>query len=384
MQDQSPIIPLMLDSIAPAVARFRHLVAANESNGRHFTRFDRGAIAAEEGYKLIVRKRAKAAMAWDDWSAEDIGSGLILERVIAGIEVDGNNLLQVEARKGEGTETHTRLLQARGNVNETRKIEEVVFALYRGSDHNPAQAFSDMVETFGAIYPLIGYLWFLKDPLTYTPLRPTGLENGLKQIGISYSLRQKCSWENYKGFLDILHALRPILAQALDLDDVALIEAHSFVWVVGSWKEPAPDKSRKGGSVDDLDKASWIIADRIMKTVDQSNGQVTQRIVKEKTTSLGKEDLILHIKDLLSQQAGKCAITGLSLQLPPNIKDPDLAASPDRIDSSLGYVPGNIQMLCWFVNRWKSDDTDQNFRRLIDVLKSSPSQDPMDVDDASE
>jgi hypothetical protein len=369
MKDLPEIRIPTLDELAPAIARFRHLVAANESNGRTFTSFDRGAIAAEEGYKMRVRERARRAMRWDDWSQEDIGTGRILKNTISGIEVDGNNLLQVEARKGDGTEGHSRLLTA-SEASDIVAIEAALYSIYRDDKSQPDEVFDRMVDLLGANYPLIGYLWFLKDPETYVPLRPTGLQSGLMAMNIDYPLKQRCSWDNYRGFIDILQALRPLLADALDLEEVALIEAHSFVWVVGSWKEPDPSKSRKGGSLDDIEKAAWIIADRIMKTVSNSNGQTVERILKDKTSSLDREALLRHIAELIRAQNGLCALTGLPLQLPPAIEDADLAASPDRIDSDQGYEPGNIQMVCWFANRWKSNDSDANFRRLIDLFRS--------------
>jgi hypothetical protein len=45
------------------------------------------------------------------------------------------------------------------------------------------------------------------------------------------------------------------------------------------------------------------------------------------------------------------------------------AASIDRIDSNQGYVPGNVQFICRFINMGKQDLTDSQVREfLADVV----------------
>ena len=76
--------------------------------------------------------------------------------------------------------------------------------------------------------------------------------------------------------------------------------------------------------------------------------------------------------ELIHAQKGLCALTGLPLDLPPSKSDPDMMASPDRIDSDKGYEKDNIQVVCWFANRWKGDDSDANFRRLLSRIGIEP------------
>lgn len=46
-------------------------------------------------------------------------------------------------------------------------------------------------------------------------------------------------------------------------------------------------------------------------------------------------------------------------------------ASLDRIDSSRHYAPGNLQVVCRFANFWKGASDNEEFRRLIRLLKSN-------------
>ena len=39
------------------------------------------------------------------------------------------------------------------------------------------------------------------------------------------------------------------------------------------------------------------------------------------------------------------------------------------IDSDAHYAEGNLQIVCRFANRWKNNDQDSNFRRLIAAVR---------------
>jgi len=62
-----------------------------------------------------------------------------------------------------------------------------------------------------------------------------------------------------------------------------------------------------------------------------------------------------HLKELWVKQDGLCAISGLPMshiifcgRVPTNV-------SVDRINSRMGYVVGNIQLVCMAINQMKSD-----------------------------
>ncbi len=75
------------------------------------------------------------------------------------------------------------------------------------------------------------------------------------------------------------------------------------------------------------------------------------------------------IYNLWHQQDGRCAITRLPMEI---TTDKTRAGNPfiasiDRIDSNIGYVLGNIQLVLWQVNRAKSDGT---LEELITMCKA--------------
>ena len=60
-----------------------------------------------------------------------------------------------------------------------------------------------------------------------------------------------------------------------------------------------------------------------------------------------------------------CMISGLPLSYEAGSP---WVVSIDCIDPALGYVPGNVQLVCWAVNRAKGDLTPDDFRLLCKSL----------------
>ncbi len=59
-----------------------------------------------------------------------------------------------------------------------------------------------------------------------------------------------------------------------------------------------------------------------------------------------------YLYDLYKKQGRACALTGTPLD---TVKDSPTCLSLDQIDPSKGYTEGNVQWLCWAVNRAKGE-----------------------------
>ncbi len=69
-----------------------------------------------------------------------------------------------------------------------------------------------------------------------------------------------------------------------------------------------------------------------------------------------------YLHNLFEKQEGKCALSGMSIQLYTTRKDKKNAtASLDRINSSIGYIEGNVQWVHKHMNFMKLDFTQEQF-----------------------
>jgi hypothetical protein len=76
---------------------------------------------------------------------------------------------------------------------------------------------------------------------------------------------------------------------------------------------------------------------------------------------LGFDIDIIYLLNLYSQQRGHCAISGIEMTYSAGKGRVHTNVSLDRIDSSRGYLRGNVQLVCDYVNRMKSDLEQRDF-----------------------
>ena len=348
--------------------------------GERFKRFDEGLIAAWESYKPRLRDHALAQLKSHDWTEEDIGSGKIIEQTIDAIEIQAshghltNNLVFWQNRFGHANRDHRALIEAKTSGVGLRQLEDLIFRLFQKEANEPA-IFEALKGPAGGKYPLLAYLFFLKDMDRFMPIQPTGFDKAFEAIGLDLRTRGKCSWENYKAFNEALSKIRVAIKAEANLDEVRLIDAHSLVWLFSSLlrKEAAGELDGiKGASERVLGARERSIADMkysVGKTVFTSNGQTVERKVKDKELRMTDYELDKLLRHLLDVQEERCAITGLPFQYKGAHSDANMLPSLDRIDSDGHYEEENLQLVCRFINFWKQAADDQEFRRLINVVR---------------
>ncbi|MBT9455071.1 MAG: hypothetical protein IV097_00475 [Burkholderiaceae bacterium] len=108
-------------------------------------------------------------------------------------------------------------------------------------------------------------------------------------------------------------------------------------------------------------------------TVEVSNGQIVERVAKNKESRFECEKAFMaYVRELLKQQKGRCKLSGLPLQMDKATTDDQMAASLDRIDSNGHYEMGNLQVVCRFINFWKGASDNATFIRLMGAVQSAP------------
>lgn len=118
-----------------------------------------------------------------------------------------------------------------------------------------------------------------------------------------------------------------------------------------------------------LDKSVLSMVQTAKYTTSVSNEQMAIKFVKNKDLLLSDGDLERLIRELIEMQDQLCALSGLPLQFLGTETDKQMLASLDRIDSNGHYAKGNLQVVCRFINKWKSDMPDPEFRRLMDCVQ---------------
>lgn len=189
------------------------------------------------------------------------------------------------------------------------------------------------------------------------------------------TLNRRCSWSNYRSLIVTLDAIGKELSRQAKVP-VRLIDARSFIWVLGSWERPDEHGviSHQGGTLHTAgkEKALRRMVFTIKDTIRRSNGQLVNRRIKDKFTDMTDQELVHHIIELLDESRN-CKLTGCTMLYDGEERTPfqkNFLVSPDRINSDLGYVGGNIQLVCQFANFFKGGRySDAVFQQLLEHIR---------------
>lgn len=206
-----------------------------EQSGLAFLSFASNPYTEEqEGYKYEIHRAGRDALAFQSWKQSDIGTGDIVEAVIEAIEIPKSNLVPWQSRFGKEARPHQPLYEAKNQQDKLVKIEECLFKLYR--EEQDENSFAELVGFFGKTYPLLAYLFFLKDRSKYLPIAPTFFDRTFEHLGAGFKTSHRCSWENYSIYVALIEELKAMLAESL-ASEVTLLDAHSFAWMLAAQME---------------------------------------------------------------------------------------------------------------------------------------------------
>lgn len=181
-------------------------------------------LGSEEDYKHTAAINGREALQVNLWNENWIGTGEIENRAKRAIGKAGN-LVYVNQQ----TDFRNRL--DRNHKKYDPNAERVLYDIYCGT--NPEAAFAEAIDTFGAKYDTIAYLFFMKDYEKYLPISPGNFDRAFQSVGINFSTSFKCSWNNYCTFIGIIREIQGLMSEMLPLDTAPrLIDAHSFMWFI--------------------------------------------------------------------------------------------------------------------------------------------------------
>ena len=182
-------------------------------------------ILESESYKYDVFDKAHEALCLEMWNASDIGSGLICNRVADAMAYTDNLV-----NRHFAVPKFLKLLDT-SDKQKIEKYEHTFYEIYLGDDEE--KAFTDAKSCFSGTYPLIAYLFFIKDRDRFLPTSPDTFDAIFKEMGIGFSMSQRCGWENYCNFIAIFSCVKDYISDSgLCEHEVSLLDAHSAVWIM--------------------------------------------------------------------------------------------------------------------------------------------------------
>lgn len=200
---------------------------------------DKTKLLGEESYKYDVFKKAHEALSLNDWDPNTIGNGLICRHVADAVAYTDN----LVNRRFAVPEFLNKLKTT--DKQKLDKYELALYEIYLGYDEE--KAFRDACSCFGAKYPLIAFLFFIKDQDRFLPTSPDKFDVIFSEMGISFKMSQKCSWENYCHFIAIISSVQDYLSNSgICEHEVSLLDAHSTVWIMNydefkKWRNTVDD-----------------------------------------------------------------------------------------------------------------------------------------------
>lgn len=351
-------------------------------NGSEFDGFQLGVIYKWESYKDDIQRIALDRLNSSDWVTTDIGSGRILEALIHAIEIRTsagafNNLVAWEPRPNRPSST-AQLRQGLRNGPKRNQFEQVLFNLFRGQiDHEIA--LTRIVDLVGARYPLIAYIFFLIDYTQYMPIAPQTFDRAFAELGIDLRTSGKCSWENYAAYNEAIGWVREALIEWKGFAGTRLLDAHSWVWLMARLPGKIELQEKQGVSKpDDIQFRMIELGRSIISRAASANGQTEKSVVKNKEVFGFSSEQALYdfLGNLWERQQGLCNLTGLPMQLRVGKGAPNhMTVSVDRISSDGHYSPDNLQLTCWFANRWKGTTPHDEFMELLSRVQTGPLED---------
>ena len=359
----------------------------HEFNGSAFTDFDEGLIAKWESYKTTVREIAIGRLKSHEWETPDIGSGRILTALISAIEIRDNNnihnnLVGWEARHNQNSAT-VDLREQVGNGKELQTFERILFDLFlEHAQHSIS--LEKIVDLIGRQYSLVAYIFFVLDADQYMPIAPRTFDRAFADLGYDLRLSGNCSWDNFSAYNDGIRSVQQAFIDWSGLTETRLVDAHSFLWMKARLPGKIEEQKRQGiRKPDDVRHKMIELGHGIVYRAASANGQTEERVVKNKELFgfPSREKLYDFLCELWADQGGRCNLTGLPMVLKvPKGEANEMIVSVDRIDSEAHYSPENLQLCCWFANRWKGNLANEKFLELLSLVQRG-GEDPQETTD---
>jgi hypothetical protein len=153
-----------------------------------------------------------------------------------------------------------------------------------------------------------------------------------------------------------------------------LIAGESLDWHDREeWQSLLKDASK--GLVTQLTAKKLTFASMIYYAKQAASASDKMRQSKNKNKRVAfknNDDFEAFLEGKYQEQSGLCALSNIPLQFQGPDSDKQFVCSLDRIDSDGHYEADNLQIVCHFINMWKSNRDNDQFLEHIDLIKMTP------------
>ena len=222
IQNGKKNIELHIENIKYQFCSFVHDV--DNDTGRVDFCNTKSIVYRNENYKKELIKDAQTVLELNKWSKDWIGSGKIAEKIRGLIDIS-DNLISWRMKQ----DLKDKLTPS--NKDYHSSIENTFYKLY--FEDCDDEVFDELIQYFGAQYRVLAFFFFTKDSDNYLPTSPEIFDEAFSLMNINIKMAHNCSWENYKKYCEIIKAvLQDLKTDKAFADNLCLLDAHSFVWML--------------------------------------------------------------------------------------------------------------------------------------------------------
>ncbi|GEM_PF-3355157 len=209
------------------------------------------------------------------------------------------------------------------------------------------------------------------------------LESGIHAHQVPDAIRIGLTYDGALAFASALSAelAKPSGRWAVSLPCATTVSQPSEAPITPEQTDKAPSAGSAGApdadaahshGVADTEPPLIAIARRMLITTKATcaqSGSTSTVVAKSKELRFRDDQHFLEeVSALLQQAAGRCSVS--HVQLDETGSRAEFTPSLDRKDSNGHYAPGNLQIVARFINRWKSDMPDAEFRQLLAAVRA--------------
>lgn len=297
--------------------------------------FHAGFVLMEEGYKNAAAWKQKQYLHLSSWDDKAIEAGIVAKEILALIYDDELDNL-IDWRDKDDFKT---LLE-----DESKRIllGDCLRGIFCGN--NDMKSFQHAQNCIGNKFPIISYMFFVKNPEKYLPVRPDTFSDRFQTVGIN-GWKRGCSWDNFKDFISAIEEVQIFLMEYFHDESISLLDAHSFVWM--AWM----DKFSEKDYLVKIEQHCRIELGKKQKKYDTQEGCVeeAERIEAELSSLKGEErEAVVKLRvnqgvfrNLLLEKYKHCCLCQVSnrgLLSASHIKPWSASTSEEKLDRNNGFL----------------------------------------------